>query len=172
MRRQAEEWGLDRCDADLASFALVAFADETAVKIAGACKVMWPLLQYEYFGTHHAGEEYFDHLLKIQGNGSAAARWRDPTRASLLELYFLCLFLGFRGRWAASTPDEIQGELDYFRKYVRSKPLGLLSPHGTPQGLQRPPRGDGRIWSWVGIFVHLALLLGLGLLATRWLGLV
>lgn len=170
MRRQAEEWGIDRGQVQLASFALVAFADETAVSSVPANRGKWPFLQYEYFGTHHAGEEFFDDLRKIQGNGSASARWRDPAKAGLLELYYLCLFLGFRGRWAASAPQEVQHELDEVRKYVRSKPVGPLSPHGTPKkGIHPAGPREGQVWKWAGIAVYLALLFALALFAAYWL---
>jgi type VI secretion system protein ImpK len=170
MRRQAEESGIDTGDIRLASFALVAFADETAISAVPAYRGKWPFLQFEYFGTHHAGDEFFDDLRKIQGGGSASARWRDPAKAGLLELYYLCLFLGFRGRWAASAPQEVQHDLDEVRKYVRSKPVGPLSPHGTPRkGICPAGPREGQGWKWAGIAVYLALLFALALFAAYWL---
>jgi type VI secretion system protein ImpK len=51
-------------------------------------------LQDELFGEHRAGENYFSYVDRLM------QRDDSPTLADLLEVYQLCLLLGFRGKYA------------------------------------------------------------------------
>ena len=71
-----------------ARFALVAWIDEKANLSGWAGSAEWNSdpLQLQLFGTRRAGVEFFEHLEKLR-----------PENAAALEIYFLCLALGFQG---------------------------------------------------------------------------
>jgi type VI secretion system protein ImpK len=54
-------------------------------------------LQEEIFGDHVAGENFFRHLSEL------LARQDSEDLADLLEVFQLCLLLGFRGKYSANV---------------------------------------------------------------------
>jgi type VI secretion system protein ImpK len=53
------------------------------------------------FGTQIAGEVFFQHLQQLLGRNDSA------DLADLLEIYYLCLVLGFGGRYSAGNRGEL-----------------------------------------------------------------
>ena len=79
-----------------AEFAVVAFLDEAILSSKEPKAEEWRKkpLNIELFGQAVAGDVFFDKLLELE-------RRRDsPQLADLLEVYLLCLLLGFEGRFA------------------------------------------------------------------------
>jgi len=91
-------------DIQLSIFAVVAFLDESILNLRNPIFAEWPRqpLQEEMFGHHVAGEIFFQNLQKILG--------RDDSQetADLLEVYHLCLLLGFAGRYSLSGKGELR----------------------------------------------------------------
>lgn len=89
----------------LATYAVVALLDETILNTPGPLRSEWVgyPLQQELFGENVAGENFFLQLRDLLG------RSETQEVAEILELYLLCLLMGFRGRYAASDGGEIQG---------------------------------------------------------------
>ncbi len=92
----------------LAMFAIVAYLDETILTQNQPAFADWRRkpLQEELFGVHIAGEIFFQNLEKII---------RQPDSlpgADLLELYALCISLGFRGRYSAGGQAELKRIVD------------------------------------------------------------
>jgi type VI secretion system protein ImpK len=86
-------------DVQLATFAVVAFLDESVLSAHNPALASWPRLplQEQLFGGHMAGETFFRNLEEI-------LRRRDSQEvADLLEVYELCLLLGYRGRYGAES---------------------------------------------------------------------
>jgi type VI secretion system protein ImpK len=83
----------------LAFFAVVALLDETVLKTQNPAFADWAQrpLQEEMFGHNRAGEVFFDHL------HSLLARADSTETADCLEVYCLCMLLGFKGRYALSA---------------------------------------------------------------------
>jgi type VI secretion system protein ImpK len=79
-------------DADLAEarYALVAFIDEQIVHSDWAGRIGWMSrpLQLELYGENTAGENFFVRLRALLRAGG---------RSAAVEVYYLCLLLGFRG---------------------------------------------------------------------------
>ncbi len=75
-------------------YALVAFIDETVLSIPCAERDNWALnpLQLELFGEYIAGNKFFTLLESILVNPSESSE--------VLNTYFLCLALGFKGKYA------------------------------------------------------------------------
>ncbi len=83
----------------LAFFAVVALLDETVLKAQSPAFADWAQrpLQEEMFGHNRAGEVFFDHLHAL------LVRADSPETADCLEVYCLCMLLGFQGRYALSA---------------------------------------------------------------------
>jgi type VI secretion system protein ImpK len=91
-------------DVRVATFAIVAFLDESILNSHNPAFNDWVRrpLQQELFGVDVAGEIYFrnvDHLL---------GRSDSQELADVLELYQLCLLLGYRGRYSVGSNAELR----------------------------------------------------------------
>lgn len=164
LRHSAAAAGINEQDIQLAVFALVAFADETIAESAWIDRTQWPFLQYEYFNTRRAGELFFDHLQQIQGRGYDYTIWKQSTRADLLEVYYLCLLLGFRGAWAFNAPVRVQHELEQIQRHVRARRIGQLAPNAAPRPYRNKIHGTAAAWMWIALLIHAALIGGLVLI--------
>jgi type VI secretion system protein ImpK len=102
--RDARRMGYDGDTARLAIYAYIAFLDESVLNSAQPMFSGWSQqpLQEEVFGDHVAGENFFRHLADL------LARQDSEDLADLLEVYLLCLLLGFRGRYGAN-PGALHG---------------------------------------------------------------
>ncbi|MFP4013045.1 MAG: type IVB secretion system protein IcmH/DotU [Chitinispirillaceae bacterium] len=108
-----------------ALYALVALVDETVMSTAGAYRDFWSskLLQIEYFGENLAGTKFFSRLR------SAMARARE--KSDLLEVYFLCLALGFKGIYRIGKESErmvLFEELGVLLRKLKRRTSGFISP--------------------------------------------
>jgi type VI secretion system protein ImpK len=145
----------------LAVYAYIAFLDESILNSQQPMFASWPRqpLQEEVFGDHVAGETFFRHLDELLGAQD------DPALADLLEVFQLCLLLGFRGRYAAGDPAGLQSRLTAMQqKIVRIRGgAGELSPEwvlppGETVTLARDP--------WIprlGIAAALSAVMAIGL---------
>ena len=91
--------------AKLATYAVVALLDESILNAPGPARGEWVgfPLQQELFGENVAGENFYLQLRDLLG------RPESQDLGDILEVFLLCMFLGFRGRYAASDGAEVQG---------------------------------------------------------------
>ena len=89
----------------LAVYAFIALLDESVLSSSQPMFAEWSRqsLQEEVFGEHMAGENFFRTLQQLM------AQQDSEHLADLLEVYLLCLLLGFRGRYGMSDNGELQG---------------------------------------------------------------
>ena len=95
--QEARSRGCSPEDVKQVIFAVVAFLDESVLSSGNPVFANWPRLplQAELFGNQLAGEIFFQELQKT------LSRNDSQETADLLEVYYLCLLLGFKGRYAA-----------------------------------------------------------------------
>src|ERR1700731_169603 len=100
---QAITAGYQADDVKLATFAAVAFLDESVLNSQNPIFADWlrKPLQEELFGTHIAGEVCFQNLQPLLGRNDSA------DLADVLEIHYLCLLLGFGGRYSAGNRGEL-----------------------------------------------------------------
>lgn len=122
---------IDSTTTDAVAYALVAIIDETVLSVPGPCSQFWLSrpLQYEYYGSSLAGEKFYaelDNLLK-----------EPETLYDALEVYFLCLTLGFEGKYL--DKDEEREKIIYRCaktllqiKKNRKKPSPAPAPKSPP----------------------------------------
>jgi type VI secretion system protein ImpK len=127
--RDARAYGYPADDIELGVFAVVAFLDESILNLRQPVFADWPRqpLQEERYGHHKAGEIFFQNLTKILG------RTDSPALADLLEVYDLCLLLGFAGRYSLGNRGELRAIMQQTAEklYRIRQPTGELSPQGA-----------------------------------------
>ena len=148
-------------DIQLSIFAVVAFLDESILNLRNPIFAEWPRqpLQEEMFGHHIAGEIFFQNLQKILG--------RDDSQetADLLEVYHLCLLLGFAGRYSLSGKGELRSIItavgDKIRR-IRQSPPDLSPAWALPNEKIQIGGSDPWIkrlmYSSIGCFVFALIL--------------
>ncbi len=117
--------GYNPQDTRLASFAVVALLDESILNSRNPIFADWARkpLQEELFGGHVAGEIFFQSLDRLLGGKDSSEL------ADLLEVYALCLLLGYRGRYGISGPEALRGYKDAATEKIRRirGPIGPFS---------------------------------------------
>jgi type VI secretion system protein ImpK len=94
--------GFPHDDFDLARFAVVAWIDESMMNSTWRHKEKWQkqLLQRQYYQTADAGEIFFERLNGI-----------GPHQRDVREVYYLCLALGFKGRYCHGGDEFLLDQL-------------------------------------------------------------
>ncbi|HYQ02586.1 MAG TPA: type IVB secretion system protein IcmH/DotU [Polyangiaceae bacterium] len=138
MNGRAAEAGIQQNDLNEALYAIVAFMDEQILRSQWSGRQQWMSqpLQLTYFNENTAGEGFFQRMQAIE---------QRPNQAHVLEIYYLCLALGFRGKYAL----QAAGDLDAVEERVGSalnrqvRASDEISPHGyqneSVRGFNRRP---------------------------------
>lgn len=160
--KQCREFGFEEDDTDIAKYALAAFVDEAVLNSSWSHRERWAdnPLQLEYFGTYLAGEIFYDKLESL--------RTHEKPKPDLLEIYYLCLLLGFKGKYGIGGQEKLRSLIanvaDELKK-SKSSTAGHFSPHWMISDGRNKSTGGLPRWlvrtCW-GIVI-LALLLYLGL---------
>jgi type VI secretion system protein ImpK len=127
--RKALTSGIEQSKIQASKFALVAFIDETIIGSEWTNKVNWLAepLQLKLFNCFNAGQEYFTRLEQL--------RQRQRENTDVLELYFLCMSLGFRGKYQLEAPEKVRLIIDELHQDLNQylgRPPELISPNGMP----------------------------------------
>ena len=162
--QEAAERGYAGEDTRVATFAVVALLDETVLSLGNPVFHDWQRapLAIELYGMGVAGEIFFSSLDRL------LARKDSTTLADLLEVYYLCLLLGFGGRYgrggSADLRDYTNRVGDRIRQ-IRGASLPL-SPSWAPDAgstvVRRADPWTRRLAFGVGACLLLALILFAG----------
>ena len=111
----AQKSGYPMEDVKFAAFATVALLDESILNSQNPLFADWPRkpLQEAMFGIHVAGETFFQYAQQI------LARQDSAETADLLEVYYLCLLLGYSGRYSVGGRGELQAVKDAMAAKIR-----------------------------------------------------
>jgi type VI secretion system protein ImpK len=135
--RNAEKESITRAympeDARFATFAVVAFLDESILNSSNPAFADWARmpLQEELYGHQLAGETFFQNIDRLLGRSDS------HDLADVLEVYLLCMLLGYRGRYDLSGPEALRPVMDSVQdKISRIRgPLPGFSPAwAVPEG--------------------------------------
>jgi type VI secretion system protein ImpK len=130
----ARNRGYAQEDIELAIFAVIAYIDESVLNLRHPIFADWPRqpLQNERYGHQVAGEIFFDNLKKLLTRNDSAQL------ADLLEVHYLCMLLGFAGRYSLGGRGELhllqQQTAEKLQRIRQTSPI--LSPDCLPQGEQ------------------------------------
>jgi len=139
--QEALSRGYNQEDVRRVLFAVVAFLDESVLGSRNPVFSDWPRLplQAELYGHQLAGEIVFQELRKT------LSRSDSLEVADVLEVFYLCLLLGFQGRYAAGGQGELQSIMTAIREKTRRVrgAGGALSPAGgIPNDVVRISKSD------------------------------
>jgi type VI secretion system protein ImpK len=128
MGSRARSAGIPEDDITDARYALAAFIDEQILRSSWPGRQGWMSqpLQLIYFNENTAGEGFFHRLETIQ---------TQPHRAHVLQIYFLCMALGFKGRYAVRGSEQLGALVDNVGSRVAHAlpPTDPISPNGEPR---------------------------------------
>jgi type VI secretion system protein ImpK len=175
---QAKGYPMD--DIKLAAFATVALLDESILNSRNPLFAEWPRrpLQEELFGIHIAGETFFQNVQQLLSRNDSAQT------ADVLEVYHLCLLLGYRGRYSTGGGGEVQAIANAIAakiRRVRGVYRGLspewMLPPDAPRAATRDPWVRRLAWAAIACallvllcFAGFKLTLGSGLSDLRAIG--
>ena len=147
--------GFSAADTEAASFALVAFLDETVLNSSGPARDQWlsKPLQLELYGQMVGGEEFFDRLDRLR-------REREE-RIEALEVYFCCMAFGFAGKFKLSGPERIRSllaEVERDIAAVRGPSQRPLAPHATRRDAFKEAAQGIPMWISLLVFIPATLL--------------
>lgn len=165
MRDKGRDAGIPVDDTNEAMYALAAFMDEQILRSPWPGRQAWMSqpLQLAFFQENTAGHGFF---VRMQAIGAM------PGREHVLQIYALCIALGFQGQYALSSSGEL---VDIQDRALATASRGLpssemLSPDGYPKrGLdalreKRIPvlmAGFGVLALCIVLFIVLKLALGM-----------
>lgn len=135
MMQNGREQRIPEQDMIDAKFALAAFADEVIYHSTWPGKTQWLSnpLQLQFFGINTAGDGFFVNLDNLHG-----ARGRNH----VAQIYFLCLALGFQGKYRLRNQEGLQQVVEGLGNYVAVQEGGgdLIAPNA-----ERKDAGSGVI---------------------------
>ena len=144
VEREAVSAGYDGQDLRDTHFAVVAFLDSVVLHSNDPVRAEWErrTLQEELFGQTDAGVVFFEKLEHFRSR-------RDSKQlADILEVYLLCLLLGFEGRYSGGLRAELESIAERVRRRIddirgrssQLSPNGGLTSYATPAAPGAPQR--------------------------------
>ncbi len=138
-------------------FALTAFVDETVLTAKHPLSKEWEKspLQLEYFREHLAGVKFFEKLVELIKHIEA--------EAGVVEVYYLCMLLGFKGKYQVYMEDKLQVIIDNTAAHLRRVGRlqeGELAPHWSAADQPEPQRDPGLpLWLKISAVAVLGLVI-------------
>jgi type VI secretion system protein ImpK len=126
LEQDAEVSGYKGAPVQATKFALAAFTDETVLTASFPLRSEWEKypLQLEYFGEQLAGVKFYERLEDLMKS--------PEENADVIEVYYLCLLVGYKGKYKIYFEDQIKGVIDQVAdclRRVNRLRAGALSPH-------------------------------------------
>jgi type VI secretion system protein ImpK len=140
--QEAKNRGYSADDIKMATLALVGFLDESVLNTHDPLFADWPRkpLQEELFGIHMAGELFFRNLEQLSARPDAA------DLADLLEVHYLCLLLGYGGRYSVGGRAELQAITQSTGDRIRRIRGVSTDPFSMPPAEAPPVRQRANPW--------------------------
>lgn len=153
--RRAERYRFNHKIVQVSKFALASFIDETVLTNNFPLRDEWEKypLQLEYFGEQLAGNKFFNKL-------KAMLKQIDKT-ADAVEIYYVCMLLGFKGRYGVYEQEKLlaimQKTAQMLVKVGKIKPVEL-SPNWLAEDQPEPVEKKGMpTWAKIGAFSGIGL---------------
>ncbi|MCL9843774.1 type IVB secretion system protein IcmH/DotU [Ralstonia solanacearum] len=146
-----------------AKYAFCAAVDETILSSNFAIRTAWERrpLQLELFGEQLAGETFFIKLEELRAHGAP--------RLQALEVFHMCLLLGFRGKYILEGPEKLAyltARLGDEISAIKGK-RAPFAPHWLlPDKVTHRLKRETPLWIFGAVFALIALLGYIGLSST------
>jgi len=160
--RGAKRLQLDPEDIYHAKFAFCALLDEIVLMSRMRIRDEWERnpLQLEMFGEHTAGEKFFDALEKLRGEGAR--------RVQVLEVFHMCLLLGFQGRYVLEGVEKLawlSSRLGDEIVHLQGRRAPFAPHWAPPDTIAHKLRTEVPLWVMGSVFAVVALVAFIGLRA-------
>lgn len=152
--REARKLHLPGDDIDAAKYAYCAALDEIILGTKLPMRAAWERrpLQLALFGDQLAGEHFFDRLEELRSKGGV--------RLLSLQVFHMCLLLGFRGRHALDASDKLNylsARLGDEIAHIKGKSRGFAPQAERPDQIVHKLRSDVPLWALSAVFALIAL---------------
>ena len=147
--RNAKAAGIHADDTMAAKYAFCAAVDEIILRSQFDIRGEWETrpLQLRIFGDQLAGEHFFERLEDLRARGSA--------HLQALEVFHMCLLLGFQGRYALDGEDKLNylsARLGDEIARMRGKNRGFAPHAERPDQVANKLRSDLSLWVLAAVF--------------------
>jgi len=147
-------------DIEAAKYAYCAALDEIILASGFPIREAWERrpLQLTVFGDQLAGEHFFDRLEELRGKGGA--------RLQALQVFHLCLLLGFKGKYALDSSDKLAcltTRLGDEIAHIKGKSRGFAPRAERPDQVAHKLRSDVPLWTLSAVFALAALCVYIGM---------
>jgi type VI secretion system protein ImpK len=141
-------------DIDAAKYAWCAALDEIVLSSDFAIRSAWERrpLQLEIFGDQLAGEHFFDRLEALRSKATA--------RLQALQVFHLCLLLGFRGKYALDGAERLAyltARLGDEIAHIKGKSKGFAPQGARPDQIVHRLRSSVPLWTMSALFLLVSL---------------
>ena len=158
--RAAKKMDIPAEDVYATKYAFCAAVDETVLNSRFAIRDTWMLqpLQLTLFGEQLAGENFFARLEDLRAQGAP--------RLQSLEIYYMCLLLGFQGKYLIEGQEKLgylTARLGDEIALLRGKRTGFAPHWQLPDKIAHTLKRDVPLWSIGALFALLGLLAFLGM---------
>ena len=161
--RGAKKHGVSPDDIDASKYAFCAAVDEIILRSTFAIREEWARrpLQLTLFGDQLAGENFFIRLEGLRSRGSS--------HLQALEVFHMCLLLGFQGRYIMEGAEKLNyltSRLGDEIAHMKGK-RGGFAPHAErPDQIIHKLRSDLPVWVLCSVFGLICILGYIGLRAS------
>jgi type VI secretion system protein ImpK len=141
-------------DVHACKFAYCALIDETMLAVPSVARDEWEQspLQLELFGEQLAGERFFQQLEQ--------QRSAVPPRVQVLEVFHMCLRLGFRGQYALDGSEKLHyltARLSDEIAHIKGKRASFAPHWAPPDQILNTLRNEVPLWVLSAVFAVLGL---------------
>ena len=147
--RNAKAIGVAAEDVTAAKYAFCSAVDEIILRSDYEVREAWETrpLQLRVFGDQLAGEHFFNRLEDLRAKGSV--------HLQALEVFHMCLLLGFEGRYALDGRDKLSylvARLGEEISRMRGKNRGFAPHAERPDQIVNTLRSDLSLWVLSSVF--------------------
>ncbi len=158
--RNAKKLGASTEDIDASKYAFCAAVDELILRSQFNIRAAWERrpLQLVVFGDHLAGENFFVRLENLRARGTA--------HVQALEVFHMCLLLGFEGKYIIEGPEKLTyltARLGDEIAQMKGKSAGFAPHWARPDQVVNKLRTDVPLWVICSVFALIAIMGYIGL---------
>lgn len=146
--QQARKLGFGGDDIHDAKYAFCAVVDEFILSFPNQIREAWERrpLQLVLFGEQLAGEHFFAKLEQARNEGAR--------RLAVLEVFHMCLLIGFKGRYVLEGSERLKyliTQLGDQITHLKGKPSGFAPNWAPPDKITHAIRHDAPAWTVLSV---------------------
>jgi type VI secretion system protein ImpK len=158
--RGAKKMNVAAEDIFMSKFAFCAAIDESVLASSFSIRDEWERrpLQLVLFGEQLAGENFFRYLEDCRAQGAV--------RLQSLEVFHMCLLLGFQGKYLLEGPEKLAyltARLGDEIANMKGKRAAFAPRWALPDQIEHTLKREAPLWSFAAVFLLIGIVALLGL---------